>query len=75
MGGGEDHTGTWACLDGSKASTDCLTGEVRTALFNPDVDLVSGGLYVLYLDPEGVLALTDLAGNPFTRAYLSFEVP
>jgi hypothetical protein len=74
-GGGELHTGTWSCLNFNGAPVDCLTGKVRKALFNPDTDLTSGELYALLLDPEGVLALTDLAGNPFTRMYLTFEVP
>jgi hypothetical protein len=75
VGGGEFHTGTWTCLDVNDASADCLTGEVQTAMFNPDADLVTGESYYFLLDPEGVLLLTDLAGNPFTRYYLPFDVP
>jgi hypothetical protein len=75
VGEGVDHPGVWTCLNGSNAVVDCLTGAVRKATFNPDDDLVTGGSYVLLLDPEGVLALTDLAGNPFTRFYLPFDVP
>jgi len=48
---------------------------LRTMTFGEARDLVTGGSYVLLLDPEGVLALTDLAGNPFTRFYVPFDVP
>jgi len=75
VGEGVDHPGVWTCLNGSNAVVDCLTGSVRTARFDPDVDLVSGGSYALLLDPEGVLALTDLAGNPFRQFYLALDVP
>ena len=75
LAGSEILTGSWTCLDFAGGAEDCLTGRVRKAVFNPDADLVSGEDYAFILDPPGQLALTDLAGNPFTRFHLPFFLP
>ena len=59
--------GTWTCATGTGAATSCATGDVRTATFDPTADLTESDNYVLELNPEHQLAVTDLAGNPFNR--------
>jgi hypothetical protein len=58
--------GRWACASASGAPVDCAAGPVRTATFSPDAPLVRDGsdFYRVTLNPEHVLDLTDLAGNP-----------
>lgn len=57
-------TGSWQCRDAAGATVDCVAGPLRVALFTPDVAFPAG-LYSVSFDPEHVLAVTDLAGNPY----------
>ena len=66
--------GTWTCATGTGAATSCATGDVRKATFDPTADLTEFESYVMELNPEHQLAVTDLAGNPFDRAQLYFGV-
>jgi hypothetical protein len=56
--------GTWACRTPAGAPTDCATGAYRDAAWTPAVPMAEGR-YVLDLNPDHVLDVTDLAGNPF----------
>lgn len=56
--------GTWSCTTSSGGATDCATGPVRRAAFTAATPLGSGE-YEIELNPEHVLDVTDLAGNPF----------
>jgi hypothetical protein len=69
--------GTWTCATGSGADTSCATGDVRKATFDPTADLSEFESYVVELNPEHQLAVTDLAGNPFDRyqVYVSVSTP
>lgn len=64
--------GTWSCTAATGAATGCATGPVRRAAFTPTVPL-GPGEYEIELNPEHVLDVTDLAGNPFLPQWL-FEV-
>jgi hypothetical protein len=57
--------GTWACLDASEVAVDCAAGPVRSARFTPTSPLVAGVDQTVVFNPEHVLLVTDLAGNPF----------
>lgn len=56
--------GTWTCRNASGVAVDCDTGPVRTAAFTPTTPFLPGNGYVLLLNPQGHLGLTDMAGNP-----------
>lgn len=56
--------GTWSCATVAGAATDCLDGTLRTAVWTPAEPLVAGVDYSLDFNPEHVLSLTDLSGNP-----------
>jgi hypothetical protein len=64
---GPEESGTWSCVRGDGSNTSCLTGRVRTAHWTPDAPLEPDTVYLIELNPEGVLDLVDLAGNPFRR--------
>ena len=55
--------GRWTCtrLDGHRVP--CLDGRVRIARLNPSEPLV-GSRYRIQVNPEGILDVTDPAGNP-----------
>lgn len=76
---GEPLAGSWSCADAQGSSVDCLTGPLRSARFVPAAPLDQGASYALVLNPERVLSLTDLAGNPFDRdqflVFISDDVP
>lgn len=59
--------GTWQCHDTAGVTVDCLGTAIREAWFTPDTPLLSGADYQLLLNPEHVLDMRDLAGNPFRR--------
>ena len=59
--------GTWTCRTGANVATNCATGQVRKATFNPTANLENFTSYEMELNPEHQLAVTDLAGNPFRR--------
>ena len=52
---------------------DCLTGRVRSVDIHPIVALTPNTDYYVIINPEGVLDVTDLAGNPFRQLRLLFE--
>jgi len=56
--------GTWQCTDTSGAAVDCTAGTVATARFRAGEPARAGTGYELVANPEGVLDLTDVAGNP-----------
>ena len=66
--------GTWTCATATGAATSCATGSVRKATFDPTADLTEFETYVMELNPEHQLAVTDLAGNPFDREQLYLSV-
>ena len=68
-GSGPLVDGTWRCADATGAAVDCATGAVRRADFTPSTTPPAGQLLV-ELNPEHVLQVTDLAGNPVGRRYL-----
>jgi len=56
--------GTWTCADQAGLAVDCEAGPVsRAALVTAEVAAPSTS-YAVIANPEHVLALTDLAGNP-----------
>ena len=57
--------GAWVCRDTAKSLTDCETGSVRVARFRPTAPLEARREYLLTLNPEFSLGVTDLAGNPY----------
>jgi hypothetical protein len=64
---GPPSPGTWRCRDDGRDLTDCGTGSVRRAAFHLYAPLVADQEYQLVLNPEHVLMVTDLAGNPVDR--------
>lgn len=66
--------GDWSCLDAASSPVSCASGAVSHATFAPIVALTGGAFYTLVLNPEGILDLTDLHGNPFHRNQLTFRV-
>jgi hypothetical protein len=61
---GTPLAGGWQCRDAQGAASSCLTGPVRTAVFVPEAPLPSTGAFLAVLNPEHILDVTDLAGNP-----------
>jgi hypothetical protein len=57
--------GAWACTAADGRTVDCTAGPVRKASFTPTEPFPSGARYDLWLNPEHVLDLTDLHGNPY----------
>ena len=66
---GDSISGSWTCAN-SAGAVDCLEGPVSTASYTPTEALPDGD-YVVQLDPEHYLGLTDLAGNPPRRSTTS----
>lgn len=56
--------GSWQCIDPAGAQVDCVSGSVAAARFQASEPAQRGTGYALVANPEGVLDLTDLAGNP-----------
>ncbi|MGZ4596196.1 MAG: Ig-like domain-containing protein [Actinomycetes bacterium] len=63
-GSGAELTGTWACSGVDGAPVDCATQAFREAVFAPDQPLLRGVYYLVYVNREHTLSVTDLAGNP-----------
>jgi len=61
---GAQVDGQWTCQNGAGDPTNCLTGQVRKATFAPDAPLDDFQQYVIQVNPEGSLGLTNQAGNP-----------
>ena len=59
--------GRLTCTTRSGRVTSCTTGHVREATFEPSVRLRPNQYYLVELNPEHSLGVTDLAGNPFDR--------
>ena len=56
--------GRWTCAASSGQAVDCARGPLRTATWRPDEPLRPGQSYGADFNPEGVLTVMDLAGNP-----------
>jgi hypothetical protein len=56
--------GSWACQSAAGTPVDCVAGAVRSATWTPAAPLQSGRHYTVDLNPEHVLDVRDLAGNP-----------
>ncbi len=69
--------GTWACRTAAGTPADCVAGPVRTATWTPDAPLTPGQSYLPDFNPEHVLDILDLAGNPLdiTVRLLDEEAP
>ncbi len=63
---GDPHPGAWTCADPDGDATGCENGPVLTATWAPDTPLEPGD-YRVQVNPDGVLSVTDLAGNPVNR--------
>lgn len=63
-------SGSWSCSDSAGQVTSCAAGPVRTATATLSDPPTKDADYQVLLNPEHVLDITDLAGNPFRR----FEV-
>jgi hypothetical protein len=57
--------GTWTCRTKSGTAVDCPTGAFRLAAWRPTTPLDPAQAYIVDVNPEHVLDITDLAGNPF----------
>jgi hypothetical protein len=56
--------GSWSCLSVSGAPVDCVTGPLLRATWTPAAPLTPGWDYAVDWNPEHVLDIRDLAGNP-----------
>ena len=61
--------GTWSCATAAGAAVDCAAGPVRTATFVPAVAMTAGLRHWVVINPEHVLGVTDLPGNPATYGF------
>jgi hypothetical protein len=59
--------GQWTCQTAAQAATDCLTGNVRYATFEPTGDHRGN---VIEINPNHQLGVMDRAGNPPDRLLL-----
>jgi hypothetical protein len=66
-------TGSWTCLTQAGVRTPCVREHVRRALFTPDQPWKPKKFYELILNPEHILELRDLAGNPYRRALVHMD--
>jgi hypothetical protein len=57
-------SGQWYCSDSAATVVNCDAGPVTTAVFRTASPAAAGTSYALVSNPEHVLSLTDLAGNP-----------
>lgn len=55
--------GRRTCVDAGGAPTDCASGHVLAATFEIEAGQQKADGYSVVLSPEGMLSLTDLAGN------------
>ncbi len=60
-------TGTWSCADAAGGAVDCVTGPVRSATATLSEPHVPGSTYSALLNPEHLLDVRDLEGNPVRR--------
>jgi len=64
--------GTWSCVTVAGAPVDCVAGPLRSATWTPAGLLQAGQDYGVDFNPEHVLEILDLAGNPIDP-YLRYE--
>jgi hypothetical protein len=64
---GPELAGTWTCRGNDGTVTSCAEGRVRRAAWQPAEPLEPGAGYRVQVNPEGVLDVTDLSGNPAGR--------
>jgi hypothetical protein len=69
------HPGTWSCRSGTAVEVDCVAGRVRIAQWTPSTPLTAGTSYVIDVNPEFVLDVLDLAGNPVQEMSRPFVGP
>jgi hypothetical protein len=56
--------GTWSCFTAADTPVDCVNGPLRTATWTPAEPLTPDATYWVEVNPEHVLDVTDLFGNP-----------
>ena len=66
------HPGTWSCRSATAAVVDCLAGPVRIAQWTPSAPLSADTYYVVDVNPEFVLDVMDLSGNPVQEMSIPF---
>jgi hypothetical protein len=59
--------GSWTCRDVGGGDIGCGIGPFRVAVWRPLSRLASGD-YMVAVNPEHVLDVTDMHGNPFEGA-------
>ena len=64
--------GSWSCLQADGSPVDCVAGPVRVSIYTPTITLARKRGYEATFNPPGILAVTDLAGNPAHRFNWSF---
>jgi len=67
---GPPVAGTWACQDTAGAPTDCATGSVKRATY---AVTGTGSWDTLGLNPDHILSVRDLSGNPFDHAWIEIR--
>ena len=71
---GTPLAGTWTCHRDTGVLVSCDSGPVITASFRPDSPFVADRDYLVELNPEHTLQITDDQGNPYDREVLFFHV-
>jgi GH25 family lysozyme M1 (1,4-beta-N-acetylmuramidase) len=66
---------TITCFSGRSVKVRCATGPVRRASLQPQEPLVAGQSYSVVVDPAGVAAIADVAGNLVATVQLDFTAP
>jgi hypothetical protein len=74
FGPGPQFAGHWTCRAITGPAVDCLAGPVREASFVAD-QLLTTSFHQLTVNPEHVLDVTDLAGNPYFYGSTSVGLP
>ena len=67
-----DVPGSWSCKSAAGTRVDCSLGQVRHASWTPSQPLPpppAGERYGVFFNPEHVLDVTDMAGNPLLAAF------
>jgi hypothetical protein len=71
---GSPVPGVWRCRDEYTDDVGCRKWRVRSATFIPTDPWTPGRVYLVELNPEHRLGMTDRHGNPFDRARDRFRV-
>lgn len=69
---GPELRGTWRCARRNGSPTSCRSGKVRSAAWTPEAPLESDATYRATFNPEHILDIRDLHGNPLRRNQLLF---